>query len=372
MAFFIAGVLLFLAYTALINQYGRWWNRIEPVYPDYESDLPDVRVSVVIAARNEAVNLPTLFDALRRQTYPASLFEVLIVNDRSTDDTAAIAGAEGGNVCLLSLPPGAGSKKKAIAAGIEAATGTLIITTDADCIPPRVWIETLVRFHAETGAVFIAAPVRYRYRNRLVELFQTIDFLTLQGITAASVSSSFHTMCNGANLAYTKEAFLAVGGFAGIDKLASGDDMLLMHKIWKREPKRVHYVMIEEAIVDTAPMPTWREFFWQRIRWASKSAVYDDKRIIWALLLVYLFNCLFPVLAIGGFWKPTYWAVLPALLLLKTVVELPFVLSVARFFGQARILVWFPLFQPLHILYTVGIGLLSQVGSYRWKGRKTK
>jgi cellulose synthase/poly-beta-1,6-N-acetylglucosamine synthase-like glycosyltransferase len=113
-----------------------------------------------------------------------------------------------------------------------------------------------------------------------------MDFMTLQGITGASVQKNILSMCNGANLAYEKEIFTRVNGFAGIDHIASGDDMLLMHKIWKQNPGKVHYLKSPDAIVTTQPMKTWNDFFDQRIRWASKATKYDDQRIIAVLFLV--------------------------------------------------------------------------------------
>ena len=112
-----------------------------------------------------------------------------------------------------------------------------------------------------------------------MQVFQAMDFMVLQGITGASVYKNTLSMCNGANLAYEKKAFFEVDGFEGIDQIASGDDMLLMHKITKNYPDKIQYLKSKEAIVQHKPMKTWKEFFNQRIRWASKATYYDDKRI---------------------------------------------------------------------------------------------
>ncbi|HEX5653213.1 MAG TPA: glycosyltransferase, partial [Chitinophagaceae bacterium] len=261
-------------------------------------------------------------------------------------------------------------KKKAIETGIDAATGELIVTTDADCLPPPGWLEKIVAFKEEKNAVFIAAPVVIDCNNTVLEIFQAMDFMILQGITGAVVHEKKLSMCNGANLAYTREAFNKVGGFEGIDTIASGDDMLLMHKISRVYPDHVHYLKSTEAIVHTAPMKTWKEFFNQRIRWASKAAKYEDKRIFPVLLIVYLFNLSFLVLFIAGFWEKQYWLWLLALWLGKTLVELPLLWSTARFFNKEWAIKWFFFFQPLHILYTILSGLLGQIGKYEWKGRR--
>jgi hypothetical protein len=179
-------------------------------------------------------------------------------------------------------------------------------------------------------------------------------------------------MANGANLAYTKEAYTNVNGFEGIDAVASGDDMLLMYKIWQQHPQQVMYLKSKEAIVTTAPMKTWSAFFNQRRRWASKTLHYDDKKILGVAALVYSVNLWIVVLAIAAMLNSSNAWLLWSGLLIKTVLELPFVMSVAHFYGEQKLLWRFPLFQPLHILYTVSVGFISQLGSYEWKGRITK
>ena len=179
-------------------------------------------------------------------------------------------------------------------------------------------------------------------------------------------------MCNGANLAYEKKAFEAVNGFSGIDTIASGDDMLLMYKIWKKFPGQVHYLKSEDAIVSTQPMQTWKQFFRQRIRWASKANKYEDKRFFPILLLVYLFNLSFLALIIACLFFDHRWMLVGILWVAKTLVELPLFASAAKFFHKQWALKLFFLFQPLHIVYTIISGLFGQFGKYEWKGRRVK
>ena len=98
-------------------------------------------------------------------------------------------------------------------------------------------------------------------KGNLLTIFQSIDFLTLQGITGASVQRRFHSMCNGANLAYERDAFFEVKGFEGIDSIPTGDDMLLMHKIYLQHPEKVFYLKSPAVIVETEPALSWAAFF---------------------------------------------------------------------------------------------------------------
>jgi len=332
-------------------------------------------LSVIIPARNEEKNIANLLNALAQQTYPKKFFEVIVVDDFSEDATADIVrNFPLPNLILIQpeISSQASSKKKAIEAGINRATGELIITTDADCIPQIYWLETINNFYVTTDAVFVAAPVKFLHDQSFLQLFQSLDFLTLQGITAASVSSDMYAMCNGANLAYKKEAFENVKGFEGIDKVATGDDMLLMHKIRRKYPGKIFYLKSKEAITSTQPMFSWRDFFMQRKRWASKTLVYDDYKIVAVLVFVYLLNCLFIALIIASLFHAFYWWFVFGFWLAKTIIELPFIKAVAKFYEEKAITKYLFFFQPLHIMYTVFTGIASQFGKYDWKGRKTK
>jgi cellulose synthase/poly-beta-1,6-N-acetylglucosamine synthase-like glycosyltransferase len=366
-------IILLAAYGWLFFFYQKGWNKGEELNSSGESlaqtGLPVI--SIVIAARNEEAHIIHLLTALNNQTYPSEKFEVLVVNDHSTDKTAEVVSSFAKPI-LINAGESEKGKKKALTIAIQHASGELIVATDADCIPGPYWLACISEHYLKTKSAFLAAPVMYKTDGSLLSIFQTIDFITLQGITAAGVETGFHSMCNGANLAYTKTAFEAVNGFEGIDKVASGDDLLLMHKISEKFPHRVHYLKSKAATVVTTPPESWKEFYAQRIRWASKTNAYQDKKIYYALLLVYFVNLLFPMILVFAFWNAWYLLLALFYLMVKTLIEYSFIKPVAKFFNQEDLLRWFPLLQPLHIFYTVTVGLLSQFGSYEWKGRKTK
>jgi cellulose synthase/poly-beta-1,6-N-acetylglucosamine synthase-like glycosyltransferase len=373
MFWFLITVFFLLFYAGLIFFYWQAWEKLN--YYNAEPAVDYRFLSVIIPARNEEKNIPALLNALSGQTYPKEFFEIIVVDDYSVDSTAeAVRIFNLPNLVLIQpdAPSQFSSKKKAIEAGIKIARGELIITTDADCTPGKNWLEVVNSFYAKNDAAFIAAPVKFSYNHSIVQIFQSLDFLTLQGITAASVSANFHSMCNGANLAYKKEAFQQVKGFEGIDKVATGDDMLLMYKIWNKNPHTIFYLKNKDAIVSTQPMFTWKEFFMQRKRWASKTLVYDDYRVIAVLTFAYLINCLFIALIIASLFNGFYWRYVLGFWVSKTIIELPFVYSVAQFYDEKKLVKFLFFFQPLHIFYTVFVGFLSQIGKYEWKGRKTK
>ena len=371
-------IFLFLGYSCLIIYYWISWRSI----PEYSSaaEKPNTGLSVVIPARNEEKNIIGCLESVCSQHYPPELLQVVAIDDCSTDKTwdllrhfhtgekvinsTRLAEVEDGEFSAY--------KKRAIETGIAMSHNNVIVTTDADCKHPLTWLKTIALFYEEKKPAFIAAPVALQNDSSVLQIFQALDFLVLQGITGASVHKKIHSMCNGANLAYEKRIFNEVAGFTGIDNIASGDDMLLMHKISGKYPDRIHYLKSKQAIVVSLPMQTWKDFFDQRIRWSSKARSYDDKRIFWVLLLVYLFNLSFLVLLVGGSWFHVLWVCAGILWIAKTIIEFPFVYSVASFFDKTSLLKYFFFFQPLHIAYTIMAGLLGQFGKYEWKGRKVR
>ncbi len=373
-------MVLLAGYGYLIETYRRWFKSIVP-FKAILKNAGNLSFTIIIPARNEEENIRRYLPSVLQQSYPQELFDVIVIDDYSTDATADVVAefqSEYSNLKLLRLKdilPDVtlnSYKKKAIEKAIEQASGNWIVTTDADCLVNKNWLQCFSGFIMEHNPVFVAAPVAFFNDHSFLSVFQSLDFMSLQGITAASVNKGFHSMCNGANLAYKKLMFLEVNGFAGIDNIASGDDMLLMHKIYEKQPEGVKFLLSQDAIVRTVAMPDWKSFFNQRIRWASKADSYQDKRIFWVLALVYFLNLLLLVIFIAAFFKPVLFVYCLILLVVKTLIELRFMSIVAAFFGEQKLLKWFGLMQPFHITYTVIAGWLGKFGSYHWKGRKVK
>ena len=364
-------IVLLVIYSILILYYRAGWRDLKPF--SQTGLKSSIKISVIISARNEEENIGKLLSSLEKQTYPNHLFEVIVVDDHSTDNTATVVNSYPfAKLIKLEFDNINSYKKKAIETGIAEASGDLIVTTDADCIVQENWLRTIAAFKEEANAVFIAAPVVMENRATLLQTFQALDFLVLQGITAASVQKRIHNMCNGANLAYERKAFFEVNGFSGIDHIASGDDMLLMQKIAERFSGKISYLLSKDAIVATRAAKTWKEFFSQRIRWASKATNYNDIKIFSALFLVYFFNCTLLALFVTGFWMPLLWLGLVSIVLVKIIIELLFIYPIAKFYNKQKLLTLFPFFQPLHIVYTVIAGWLGVFGSFEWKGRRVK
>ena len=372
--------ILTVLYAAILLAYRYWFgkmrlfqlNQIYALSPEQAT----TQFTVIIPARNEAANIKACVDSILAQDYPKDAFEIIVIDDFSEDDTAFIVQAlsqQYPQVRLLQLKDHCKEgetlayKKKAIEIAVAVAKGDWILTTDADCIVPPRWLLLYNAYIQENQPCFVAAPVMFIKTTGILNQFQVLDFLALQGITAAAVGAGKHSMSNGANLGFEKTAFIAVGGYQGVDHIASGDDMFLMHKMKQTLHKPVGYLFHPDAIVLTAAMDTWKGFIMQRIRWASKARYYDDRSITMVLTLVYFFNLSFVLLALMGSWSSLIIA-----LGFKSFFELFFLDPVAKFFKLQPELKYFVFYQPIHIVYNIAAGLFGQLKTYSWKGRKVK
>lgn len=377
--FISIATLLLIPYVFLILNYRKWFIKLKQ-FDNSSNHIATIFFSIIIPARNEQNNIGNCISSIITQNYPLHLYEIIVVDDYSTDNTVAIVDEfrnKHTNIKLIKLQDVLHGKqlnaykKKAIELAVNQASGNWIVTTDADCTLQPNWLLLYDEYILNTNSLFVAAPVVFAKQNSILSNFQFIDFMALQAATAATVSVGLHTMCNGANLAYNKNVFLEVGGFKGVDDIASGDDMFLMNKIKVKYPNRIGYLFSKKAIARTLPMETWGAFFNQRIRWASKADKYEDKSLLPVLLAVYLFNvCLFAMFFLGLF----YWKLLFVLLILltvKTLVEWAYIKVASGFFGKI-LFTEFAALQPLHIAYMVIAGWLGKFGKYNWKGRSVK
>ena len=361
-------ILLLVLYSIILTMAAMAWNKMDQF--SIRKSVDDC-VSVIIAARNEEKYISRCLASLLDQDYPFDKMEIIVIDDQSDDRTADIVNSfSNRGVKLLQIKAGEkGGKKTALSKGIAAAQQGIIVATDADCTFPSSWLKTLVGFRKEKDATFVAAPVMFRKEYNFLERFQSLDFLALQSITAVAVTRGWFNMCNGANLLYTKEAFEKVNGFEGIDGIPTGDDMLLMEKIAAAYPGKAVYCHSKEAVVLTEPMLSWGSFLQQRIRWASKSTAYRSVSIKLVLLIVYLMNLSLLLLVLAGIFFPLLLLFPLFMLLSKYLLECMLMRPAAAFYGKEKLMRWFGIAQPLHVVYTVVAAMLGWVRRYEWKGR---
>lgn len=370
---FLSFILLtFYVLAVLFFRYG--WIRISP--PKETQALPSTRVSILIAARNEEDKIALTIEDILAQDYPKELIELIVIDDHSTDRTAEIiSGYSASGVKLIKLNEDKALnsyKKKAISEAINIAKGELIVTTDADCRMHNKWLRTIVSYYESNQFKLISSPVVFFEEKNIFERLQTLEFLYLIGLGAATIGNKKPSTCNGANLAYRKDVFHELKGFQGIDDLASGDDELFLHKVASTYPDDIGFCKSYDALVYTHAKPNLTEFIRQRKRWASKSTRYKDKKIVVLGVSIWLFNVLIVLNAALGIFYAGYWDVLSIVLIFKCLVELSFLLPVAGFAKRRSLLWYLPILTCIHAIYIIYIGIAGNSGKYIWKDRLVK
>lgn len=367
-------LFLTLVYLFVVASFIRGWHKLIPF--QYKPAKPVTAVTIIIAARNEAANIHRTIDDLLAQDYDKALTEIIFIDDHSTDNTAEIISSyAAAGVKLISLKEDRALnsyKKKAIQTAIGQASGTLIITTDADCRMGSKWLKTIISFYEEKKYKMISSPVAYDEEKSFFERSQSLEFLYLIGLGASTIGNKKPSTCNGANLAYEKAAFYEVGGFQGIDDLASGDDELLLHKMAARYDGNIGFLKNTDAIVYTHAKPNLKEFIQQRRRWASKSTRYKNKSIIVLGVFIWFFNLSILLNLLAGVFDIDYLKIAVIQLLLKIALEFLFLLDVTQFAKRRSLLVLLPVLNVLHVLYIIYIGVAGNSGKYNWKGRMVK
>ncbi len=349
----------------------RNWRRAAAEFPLPTEPLPTV--AVIVPFRNEAVHLPQLVADLLAQDYPRELLEILLIDDHSTDHPFLPQGGGGARVLRLQDFPVAADtvahKKAALALGIAHTEAAVIITTDADCRWPAGGIRHLAHRFAE-GADVVLGPVFIAPVTGLCAALQALDLAGYQLFTAATVAAGTPALANGAHFAFRKAAFLAVGGYAGVDHLPSGDDVLLLHKFAARPDLRIAYAADRAGLVTTAPVAGWAAFWQQRLRWAGKAGNYASPALSLAQVLAFVTSAgILGGLLLGLIIQEFFRAALVAWSL-KAVVDAVLLASVCRHYGRGELMRWFVPVQLVYPFYLVGIGTAALLGfRTEWKGR---
>jgi cellulose synthase/poly-beta-1,6-N-acetylglucosamine synthase-like glycosyltransferase len=362
-------ILIFFAYVIFVVLLTRGWDKSinRPVLRDCR---PEVLVSIIVPVRNEQANIGCLLEDLQRQSHRS--FETIIVNDHSRDQTNEIVlkYAQPDPRFMLLQSQGEG-KKKALTTGINASRGEIIVTTDGDCRLGEDWLKTMLKHFQFQSTKMVFGGVRI-IGSSFFSNVQAHEFLSLVGTSAATLWYGFPSMCNAANLAFRKAAFLEVGGYADNLHIASGDDEFLMRKIWDLYPGGIQFVGEDSAVVTTIASPSLKSFIHQRVRWAGKwKHNISSGNAALAMFIFFLhLSVLFLPVAIALGWVSVGIATI--LLFSKVSAEAIFLKKIADFVKVPWSWSVFTFLQIFYPVYTIWVGTISSFSNFEWKGRKIK
>jgi len=369
--FFIVGFAI--GYVFLILYIIDGWDKTD-TFSINEKNQPKSGISVLIAARNEENNISECVQSILSNNTD-SPYEIIIINDHSTDQTLQIIkNITDYKVIVLDLPDGLTGKKAALSFGITSARYDLILCTDADSIVGRQWIQGHQHFQADHDYNIQTSLVMPEDNDTFLSRFQMMDFVATMAITANGIQRKDYFLANGANLCYKKSFFYDVKGFDGNQNIASGDDVFMMEKAAELAVDKIGFLKSLDAMVTTKSETTWTSLFNQRKRWASKSMKTSDKNVVKIQAYVFLF-CLIMLLSIvlGPIFMPEILFASLTALTIKMVVDYMFLSKLSTYFKQEQVMKSFiPVFfiYFIHILYSGMIAMFPS--SYVWKDRNNK
>ncbi len=376
MIFLLVSFAIILCYALLITAISVGWFKLDDF--KISDQKHHVKISIIVAVRNEASAIGSLIESLLKQDYPPEHFEIIIVDDHSTDETkqrfeeitSKLKGIP--NLKFITLEPDDGfGKKAALSQGIKLSGGDLIVITDADCSAGSSWISTIAAFYDLHKPHMILGAVQMTDSGGFFGKLQSLEFMSLISSAAGSCSAGFPLLANGANIAFTRQAFESCGGFSGHMEFPSGDDMFLMTSIKKKfGAGSIRFLKSADAIVKTTAIKGIKPFLQQRMRWVSKSKGYTDPVLIATSILVYLANAILLISGISAFIFPGLYKIFLLVYLAKMIIDFPLMLSFARFQKSGALLWLFPFMELLNAVYTVFIGIIGNIGKYEWKGRR--
>ena len=365
-------VVAMLLYLLLMLVLTLGWFRLKTF--NVSSSSLQIKVSVVVAVRNEEENITQLLKDLAGQNYPDNLYEIIIADDHSEDNTMAIVTQfvlEHPKLQITLMHAGGKGKKAALAESIELAKGELIVTTDGDCSMGPEWLASLAAYFVQRQPALIIAPVVYQNEKGFLQKLFSLDFASLVAAGAGSVGAGLPFMGNGANLAFSKQAWKSANSKETKEDFVSGDDVFLIHRIAKNQGRKsIHFLKIPSVVVHTKPPLSFRDFIQQRIRWASKAKGY---RLPWAMLVAVVVlgvNLLLALPFFIGFYKAWFFVIYGLFIFLKLLIDLPLLHGFTSFTGKRKLLgfsIPLALIYPLYIVIAAFPALFFR---FEWKGRK--
>nr|AOE13910.1 glycosyl transferase family GT2/GT21 [uncultured bacterium]CCF99205.1 glycosyl transferase, group 2 [uncultured Flavobacteriia bacterium] len=370
----ILGVLLMI-YCLLITALCVGFISID--YAKTNKKEPKTTFSICIPFRNEAENLPALLDSLSALNYTDGLFEIIFVDDHSNDNSVEIItkfcqenAVFQSKMTLLNQKSTANSgKKAALSLAVQRAKNDYIVTTDADCIVPQDWLVEFNAFIINREKKFVAAPVMlFETSSSFLNLFQQLDFFSLQGATIGGFGIKNPFLCNGANLAFSRSEFFRLGGYTGNQEIASGDDLFLMQKFLADDSESTGYLKSKNSIVTTQPQESWRQLINQRKRWAAKASKFKNPIPTFVSWTVFLANI---ALVLAVFYLKTS-VFLSVIVIFKILIDFLLIALAASFFGKKGYLLGYLVSFLVYPFFTLYIAVSSQLQTFDWKGRRFK
>jgi len=268
----IISVLVIILFTITIFHS---LNSLKPCIPSHENLKG---ISIIIAAKNEERNIPDLLDSISKLEYPHDLYEIIIVDDNSTDRTYEIAKNIAANFTNLKVLKAKdkkyAGKKGALEFGIQNTKFNYIVTTDADCIVKKNWLHFFSEKFNEGNRFVFGNIVYTNPAKKIVCYFQQFENLRSKILYYSAANLNFPYSAGGANFGFEKSSFIRLDGYKHISSTLSGDDDLLI-QLAARNKFKIGFFTDNEATIFTKSSENFVEFINRKARHTSASYSYS-------------------------------------------------------------------------------------------------
>lgn len=342
-----------------------------------QNNASETGVSIIIPFRNEAHRIGPLLQSLNKINGPTN-FEILFCDDHSDDNTIdTIENSLPNNCEILKQVDGTQGKKAALMMGILAAKYPIIFTTDADCVVPPNCISQMLFDLERTGSHLALGRVEYSWvnslndgkkgRNNLLQVYQQIENQALMAIGFAQSQKQNAAVANGAIMMFNKMAFLALGGYSGNEHIGSGDDIFTLEKFLQSPIHKITYVPHSDAVVSTPLETSYKDFFFQRMRWMKKTFLQKTQKTAFEQVLVGFFMISLWVISVNAVLSAHYETLafiwLGKLLVDSAGVQLLFTKNKPNIF-------WVCIASIIQVFWLPILALLAMGNKYSWKNRQ--
>lgn len=335
-------------------------------------------ISVIIVGRNEENSIVECLSSVDKNKYPSDRYEIIYVDDHSTDDTVKHVSELGiHNLKILNLSDyiqesqTTSFKKHAVQFALSKSEGEIIACTDADCIVPSNWLANIDFAMQQALIKMLVMPICFKTEKSIINRFQSLDMMATMAFTGYGIESKLFYSANGANMAFRKASYELIDIK---EEYASGDDIFLIQALSKLHPDGIKFLKSKAVIVKTKAESSWKHLYEQRKRWVTKSKGYTKSNLYKIQVKLFLFNIIIVLNLILGLTLNSLFLFIALFqLLIKGIMDYLLLNNMSSFFNQNKSLKWFIVSFLIFTPYLILMGVLANFGNrYIWKDRKVQ
>jgi cellulose synthase/poly-beta-1,6-N-acetylglucosamine synthase-like glycosyltransferase len=325
-------------------------------------------ISVIIPARNEENNIERAIRAVTKSNFPKQNFEIIAIDDRSIDETPKILdnlSTEIKNLKVIHLTDSTRNqnligKAGALDAGIKAASGEIIMMTDADCEVHPNWINTISKYFVDES-VGIVPSYTIMETSNLFHKIQATEWLLLHSMARGGVGANHPMGCYGNNLSVRKKVYDEIGGYEKI-KFSVTEDLALLKSVYAKGYK-ILYILDINSTVTTLPVNTFKEYILQHKRWAIGGLDLGWIAVFFVLSTISIWLGILISLLISRYDLAIIFFLIRVVS--DFIINLPAIIKLRQY----NLLITAPISYPFFMFFELIVPFLTLDKKVKWKGQ---